>query len=82
VTESTSDPPSVRGKSPNLPPPPDDDPASVAVPKLEPPPSSLGAMVQGRAAARPVPDGRETSPWLILALMLVAGLAATVYLYR
>jgi len=84
VTESPSDPPAARLKSPNLPPPPDardDQPESVDVPKLEPPPSSLGAMVQSRGAPRPA-DTRETNPWLILALLLVAGLAATIYLYH
>jgi hypothetical protein len=75
----------VRRKSPNLPPPPamgDEQPDSVHVPQLEPPPSSLGAMVQNRAVTRPLAETRETSPWLILALLLVAGLAATIYLYR
>jgi hypothetical protein len=85
VAEPTSDPPGARGKSPNLPPPPaapDDLPESVAVPRMEPPPSSLGAMVQSRPGAPLGLPQRDANPWLVLAFLLIAGVAATVYLYR
>lgn len=83
MAETTSDPPGRRERPPNLPPPPapEDPPSPVSVPRMEPPPSSLGAMVQNRT--QPVArDSREVSPWLILLLLVVAGVAATIYLYN
>ena len=57
-----------RASQPYLPPPPDDSPESIAVPRMEPPPASLEAMVR-----RPIaPAGRfGGSPWIWLTLLVV-----------
>lgn len=68
------------GSYPNLPPPPgshDDSPASVNVPQMEPPPSSLQAMVTRSRS----PEGSRSDTWLVVALVvLVLGVVA--YLLR
>jgi hypothetical protein len=68
------------GSNPNLPPPPathDDSPASVNVPQMEPPPSSLQAMVTPRRGR----DGSRADNWIVVALVLVV-LSLVVYLLR
>ncbi|HEY4159108.1 MAG TPA: hypothetical protein VGM29_13460 [Polyangiaceae bacterium] len=72
--------PERPGRKPNFPPPPetrDDAPNSVNVPQMEPPPSSLQAMVApGRRAA----SGRNDT-WTVIALVLVV-LAFMAYMLR
>ncbi len=71
-----SDPPEPRrGSRPYLPPPPetrDDSPESFAVPRMEPPPSSLEAMVRRRPGAPSAPERSARWPWIAL-LMLTIG---------
>jgi hypothetical protein len=78
------DPPNRRQVSqPYLPPPPetrDDSPDSVDVPRMEPPPSSLEAMVRngpGAAARR-----ERDSTWLWICMVLAVALVITVYVVR
>jgi hypothetical protein len=57
-------------------PPPSDAPESVDVPRMEPPPPSLEAMVQRARGAGPEPS-RSWLMWLAL-LVVAAGLVAYV----
>jgi hypothetical protein len=67
-----------RVSQPYLPPPPDDSPPSVAVPRMEPPPASLEAMVRRpRAPAGSI----ERSPWIWLAALVIAVGALALYLW-
>jgi hypothetical protein len=69
-----------RGSNPNLPPPPatrDDSPASVNVPQMEPPPSSLQAMVTRSRS----PEGSRSDTWIVVALVLLV-LGVVAYLLR
>ncbi|HEY0467241.1 MAG TPA: hypothetical protein VGC79_23735 [Polyangiaceae bacterium] len=67
------DPP--RGSRNYLPPPPDDSPESVDVPRMEPPPASLEAMVRSRPGAPLTSERGPTWPWLVL-LIIAIGAAA------
>ena len=71
-------PKNPRGSSHYLPPPPDDSPESVDVPRMEPPPASLEAMVRSRPGA-PLPAERH-STWIWVALIVVAIGAIAYYL--
>ena len=62
----------------NLPPPPDGLPESVDVPRMEPPPASLEAMVRSRPGA-PLPPERQSS-WVWILLIVIAIAAAAYYL--
>ena len=80
-----ADPPKFRqGSQPYLPPPPetqDDSPNSVDVPRMEPPPASLEAMVRngmGSPARRPERD----FTWVWVSMLLVLIVAITVYVLR
>ena len=68
-----SDPPAPRrGSRPYLPPPPetgDDSPDSFEVPRMEPPPRSLEAMVRRRPGSPLAPA--KSSRWLWIALLMV-----------
>jgi hypothetical protein len=71
------------GSQPYLPPPPetrDDSPESVDVPRMEPPPASLEAMVRsgpGSSAA-----SERDSTWLWVSMVLAVGVGITVYVLR
>ena len=54
----------------NLPPPPDGSPESVDVPRMEPPPPSLEAMVRSRPGSQ-LPVERQ-SAWIWIALIVIA----------
>ena len=61
-----------RGSRPYLPPPPetrDDSPESVDVPRMEPPPASLEALVRRRPASSTTPE--RSSRWLWIGLLMV-----------
>lgn len=58
-----------RGSRHYLPPPPDDSAESVDVPRMEPPPPSLEAMVHSRPGA-PLPAERGPS-WVWIALTTI-----------
>lgn len=63
-----------------LPPPsdaPDDAPEAVQVPRMEPPPPSLEAMVQSRAE-KPEPP----TPWWVWAIVVVVAALVTGYVMR
>jgi hypothetical protein len=84
VVAGSSDDSPARGRGAVRPPPslvPDDGPASIEVPRMEPPPPSLEAMV----ASRPRSSRREreagSSWWLWLVLVVVAA-AVTAYVTR
>ena len=69
-----------RGSQPYLPPPPetrDDSPESVDVPRMDPPPASLEAMVRSRPGSAVRSD--RDSTWLWLSLILAIGVVITVY---
>ena len=64
-----------------LPPPPrhpDDSPNVVAVPPLEPPPSSLKPIARGRGGA--IRD--SSSFWVLMLVLFAAGTALTFYLQK
>jgi hypothetical protein len=59
---------------------PDDAPALVDVPRMEPPPPSLEAMVQSVDRR---PKGAEpTAPWLVWLLVALVTAAVTAYVMR
>ena len=58
-----------RGSRHYLPPPPDGSAESVDVPRMEPPPASLEAMVRSRPGA-PLPPERQP-PWLWVTLIVI-----------
>lgn len=74
----------ARGRGAVRPPPsesPGDAPDSVDVPRMEPPPPSLEAMVQ----SRPRPSRRQEaagSQWLLWILLVVVSAGITVYVMR
>ena len=77
-----SEPPDkLPGSRPyNLPPPPDGSPESVDVPRMEPPPASLEAMVRSRPGA-PLPPERQSSRiWVALIVIAIAIGAVAYYL--
>lgn len=64
-----------RGSQPYLPPPPtssDDAPGSVHFPPMDPPPSSLGAMIRKGPRGALMPMQRATWGWVALLLAVVA----------
>ncbi|MES1177821.1 MAG: hypothetical protein ABUL62_26080 [Myxococcales bacterium] len=77
-----SDPPEPRrGSRPYLPPPPetrDDSPESFDVPRMEPPPPSLEALVRKRPGAPLAPA--KGSQWVWIGLLIVTIGAAMYYL--
>jgi hypothetical protein len=76
VDDDDAEPRPKRGA---VPPPPDEDPASVHLPRMEPPPASLGAMVQSRRKAPP----RETgNAWWLWALLILLAALLTGYVTR
>jgi len=71
-----------RGSRPYLPPPPDDgSPESVEVPRMEPPPASLEAMVRSRPGA-PLPARSSSWGWIALIVIVVAAVAYYLEIYR
>ena len=63
-----------------LPPPsPDEGPESVHMPRMEPPPPSLEAMIQSRSRANE-PEGGMS--WLLWVALIVAAAAITGYVMR
>ena len=84
LESSVADPPNQhRGSRPYLPPPPetrDDSPESVDVPRMEPPPASLEAMVRSGPGSAARND--RDSTWLWIAMVLVVGVVITVYVLR
>jgi hypothetical protein len=76
--ESDDSPKSSRKRGLVTPPPPDA-PATVDVPRMEPPPASLEAMVN---SAKRGNERRESSPWLFIAVLIVAAAALTSYVMR
>ena len=65
-----SEPPDKpRASRPYLPPPPDESPELVDVPRMEPPPASLEAMVRSGPGA-PVTPARQWS-WVWTALIVI-----------
>lgn len=62
-----------------VPPPPDGSPDSVRLPRMEPPPPSLEAMVQSRAGAG---DSRSSWSWLLWVALLLAAVLVTGYVVR
>ncbi len=72
-----------RASEPYLPPPPvtrDDSPNSVDVPRMEPPPPSLEAMV--RSGPGPSAGSARDSTWLWISMLLAIGVVVTVYVLR
>lgn len=68
-----------RGRGVVRPPPTSSDASEVEVPRLEPPPPSLEAMVQSTPLKPPAPE-RPTWPVLVVLVLLAAVL--TVYVSR
>lgn len=72
-------PPRKRGA---VPPPPhsaDDAPAPVDVPRMEPPPPSLEAMIK---STRSAPAAERSMRWLLVLVMVAMAVAATSYVMR
>jgi hypothetical protein len=59
---------------------PDDAPAAIEVPRMEPPPASLEAMVQN--GRRESASGGGGSSWWLWALLVTAAVAVTGYVMR
>lgn len=55
-----------------VPPPPDESTDSVRLPRMDPPPSSLEAMVKSRSRAREPKAEASWWPWVVLVLMAAA----------
>jgi hypothetical protein len=76
-----ADPPNHRrGSQPYLPPPPetrDDSPESVDVPRMEPPPASLEAMVRSGPGSVAGPERDAFWGWVLVVLAI--GAAITIY---
>ena len=73
-----ADPPEKhRGSRPYLPPPPDEAPESVDVPRMDPPPASLEAMVRSRPGS-PLPPVRQLPR---LGVVVLAALVVAVLVY-
>ena len=64
-----------RGSRGYLPPPPDDAPESVHVPRIEPPPASLEAMVRSKPGAELVPERGPTWVWTVLLIVAIGAIA-------
>jgi hypothetical protein len=81
VSGSHDDAPARRRGA--VPPPPslapDDAPDSIRVPRMEPPPPSLEAMVQSGQRGDSEPPA---TPWWVWALLLAAAVAVTGYVMR
>jgi hypothetical protein len=77
-----ADPSNIRRASqPYLPPPPetqDDSPESVDVPRMEPPPASLEAMV--RSSPGSLAEANRMSTWAWVTLVVASGAVVTLYL--
>jgi hypothetical protein len=58
-----------------LPPPPDDSPESVAVPRMEPPPPSLEALMRSRPGAPLTIERRPSWPWVVLLIIAIGAIA-------
>jgi hypothetical protein len=79
VSGSSDDAP-VRQRGAVRPPPsgvPEDAPDAVDVPRMEPPPPSLEAMVQSGQPSQRADPGGSWLPWILLVLV-VAGITAYV----
>ncbi len=59
---------------------PDDAPESVDVPRMEPPPASLEAMVH--SARRPAASAKSGSSWLLWVLLVVVTAVISGYVMR
>ena len=62
-----------------VPPPPDETTDSVHLPRMEPPPASLGAMVQNR---RNAPKPEAGPGWWVWVVVVVAAALITGYVMR
>jgi hypothetical protein len=84
LERSVADPTNYRrGSQPYLPPPPetrDDSPESVDVPRMEPPPASLEAMM--RSGPGPSAGRDRGSTWLWISMLLAVAAVITVYVLR
>jgi len=68
-------PDNPRRRSPDLPPPPDEALDSVKLPRMEPPPPSLEAMVRSGPGA-PLPSERHSSwVWVVLIVLAIGAIA-------
>jgi hypothetical protein len=70
-----------QGSQPYLPPPPetrDDSPESVDVPRMEPPPASLEAMVRSGPGSNAAPERN----WIWVSMVLAVGAGITFYVLR
>jgi hypothetical protein len=78
---TVTDPPKPRrGSEPYLPPPPatrDDQPDSVDVPRMEPPPPSLEAMVRNGPSS--TAGSERDATWIWVAMVLAIGVLVTIY---
>lgn len=61
------------------PPSPGEGPDSVHLPRMEPPPPSLEAMIQSRGGP---PSSKSGSSWLLWVALLVLAVAVTGYVMR
>lgn len=64
-----------RGSRHYLPPPPDGSPESVDVPRMEPPPASLEAMVRSRPGSPLSAERTSSWLWITLIVLVIAALA-------
>ena len=58
-----------------LPPPPDESAESVDVPRMEPPPPSLEAMVHSRPGAPLSPERQPSWVWIALIMIVIGAIA-------
>jgi len=58
-----------------LPPPPDDAPESVHVPRIEPPPASLEAMVRTKPREPSAPERGPNWLWTLLLIVAIGAIA-------
>jgi hypothetical protein len=71
--EDKSDKP--RASRHYLPPPPDVSAESVDVPRMEPPPASLEAMVRSRPGSPLTPDRQPSWIWIALIVVAIGAIA-------
>jgi len=71
-----SEPPdNPRGSRHYLPPPPDESSEAVDVPRMEPPPASLEAMVHSGAGAPATPERKWSWVWTAVIVIVIAAVA-------
>jgi hypothetical protein len=75
VSEPSDKPDKPKASRHYLPPPPDGSAESVDVPRMEPPPASLEAMVRSRPGSPLAPEKQLSWIWIALILIAIGAIA-------